>query len=203
MQLTNRILCGLAASACLLMAQADPPGRVARLSYVYGAASFRPRDVDDWAPMDFNRPLTTGDHVFVETSGTVELQIGSAALRMNSASSLEFLNLDDSNVQLRLTGGSLIVRLRYLGDQDSFEVDTPNLAFSLLRTGEYRIEVKPDSSTTLVTVRAGEGELTGPDQAFSVHPGEQARVTGTDQPNYQTFAVPPPDYLDTWSAGRD
>ena len=64
---------------------------------------------------------------------TAELQIGSAALRMKTASSLEFLNLDDSNVQLRLTEGSLIIRLRYLGDQDSFEVDTPNLAFTLLR----------------------------------------------------------------------
>jgi hypothetical protein len=203
MQLMTRILSGLAVSACLLMAQADPPGRVARISYVYGAASFRPGDVEDWAPVDFNRPLTTGDHVFVEVAGTVELQIGSAALRMNSASALEFLNLDDSNVQLRLTGGSLIVRLRYLGDQDSFEVDTPNMAFSLLRTGEYRIEVKPDSSTTLVTVRAGEGELTGANQAFTVHAGEMAQVIGTDQPSYQTVGAPPRNDFDTWSLGRD
>lgn len=203
MQLTTRILCGLAVSAGLLLAQADPPGRVARISYVYGAASFRPGDVDDWAPVDFNRPLTTGDHLYVDVGGTAELQIGSAALRTNSTGSLEFLNLDDNNVQLRLTSGSLIVRLRYLGDQDSFEVDTPNLAFSLLRTGEYRIEVKPDSATTLVTVRGGEGELTGPNQAFSVHAGEMAQVIGTDQPSYQTMGVPPRNDFDIWSAGRD
>ncbi len=49
MQLTNRILCGLAFSACLLMAQADPPGRVARMSYMYGPVSFLPGGVDDWA----------------------------------------------------------------------------------------------------------------------------------------------------------
>ena len=203
MQLTNRILCGLALSACVLMAQADPPGRVARLSYIYGSASYRPGDVEDWAPIDPNRPLTTGDHLFVENGGTAELQIGSGALRMNQATSVEFLNLDDSNVQLRLSEGSLLVHLRYLGDQDSFEVDTPNLAFSLLRTGVYRIDVKPDLSATFVTVRGGEGELTGPDQAFTVHAGERAQVTGVDQPNYQTVGVLPPDYLDTWSAGRD
>src|ERR1700734_794324 len=143
MQLANRFLCGLALSACLLMAQADPPGRVARLSYVYGNVSYRPAGVDDWAPIDFNRPLTTGDHLFVEFAGTAELQLGSAVLRMKTSSALEFLNLDDSNVQLRLTEGSLIVRVRYLGDRDSFEVDTPNLAFTLLRPGEYRIDVKP------------------------------------------------------------
>ena len=44
-------------------------GRVARLSYIYGAVSFRPAGVDDWVPVDFNRPLTTGDHLFVEFAG--------------------------------------------------------------------------------------------------------------------------------------
>ncbi len=203
MQLISRIVCGLALSACLLTAQGDPPGRVARVSYVYGAVSFRPGDVDDWAPVDFNRPLTTGDHLFVEFAGTAELQIGNAALRMKTSSALEFLNLDDTNVQLRLTEGSLIVRVRYLGDQDSFEVDTPNLALSLLRPGEYRIDVKPDTSTTIVTLRGGEAELTGPDQAFTVHSGEQAQVAGADQPAYQTAGAPPRDEFDTWSAGRD
>src|SRR5579863_5498599 len=199
----SKIVYGLALSAGLLMAQADPPGRVARISYIYGNVSFRPAGVDDWTPVDFNRPLTTGDSISSEFAATVELQIGSAALRMKTSSALEFLNLDDSNVQLRLTEGSLIVRLRYLGDQDSFEVDTPNLAFSLLRPGEYRIDVKPDLSTTMVMVRAGDGELTGPNQAFPVHAGEEAQVSGTDQPNYQTFALGSRDDFDNWSFGRD
>jgi len=203
MELTNRILCGLALSGCLLMAQTDPPGRVARLSYTFGSVSFRPGDVDDWVPADFNRPLTTGDHIYADHDATAELQIGAGALRLFSATALEILNLDDSNVQLRMTSGKLIIRLRYLGDQDSFEVDTPNLAFSLLRTGEYRIDVNPDTATTLVTVRGGEGELNGPNQAFSVRAGEQARVIGTDQPSYQTVGAPPRDQLDNFSVQRD
>jgi hypothetical protein len=203
MQLTTRIVCGMAVSACLLMAQGDPPGRVGHLSYVYGALSFRPADLNDWVPADYNRPLTSGDAVFADFTTTAELQIGSAALRLASTTSFQFLNLDDSNAQIRLDEGKLIVRLRYLGDQDSFEVDTPNGAFSLLRTGEYRIEVKPDSATTLVTVRAGEGELTGPNQAFTVHAGEQLQVIGADQPNYQTVGAPPADTFDEFSQKRD
>ncbi len=203
MQLTTRVVCGLAVSACLLAAQGDPPGRVARLSYTYRSVSFLPAGVDEWVPADFNRPLTTGDHVFADFTATAELQIGTAALRLNSVTSLEFLNLDDSNVQLRLTEGGLNIRLRYLGDQDSFEVDTPTLAFSLLRPGEYRIDVKPDSSVTIVTVRSGEAEVTGPDQAFSVHAGQQVRATGTDQPSYETAGVPPRDQWDQWCADRD
>jgi hypothetical protein len=193
----------MAMSACLLMAQGDPPGRVARLSYMFRAVSFRPAGVDDWFPADFNRPLTTGDSVFSDFTSTAELQIGSAALRLSSTTSFQFLNLDDSNVQIRLDDGRLIVRLRYLGDQDSFEVDTPNGAFSLLRAGEYRIDVKPDSSTTIVTVRGGEGELTGSNQALTIHAGEQVQVTGADQPNYQTIGAPPRDVFDSWSAERD
>jgi hypothetical protein len=173
------------------------------MSYEYRSVSFLPAGLDEWVPADFNRPLTTGDHVFADLSATAELQIGTAALRMNSTTSLEFLNLDDSNVQLRLTEGGLNIRLRYLGDQDSFEVDTPNMAVSLLRTGEYRIDVKPDSSVTLITVRAGEAEATGADQAFSVHAGQQVRVTGTDQPSYDVAAVPPRDQWDSWCADRD
>jgi hypothetical protein len=204
MQLTNRILSGLALSACLLMAQGgDPPGRVARLSYQYGPVSFRPAGVDDWGPVDPNRPLTTGDHLYVEFAGTAELQTGNATLRMKTRSYLEFLNLDDSNVQLRLTEGSLIVRLRYLGDQESFEVDTPSLALTLLRPGEYRIDVKPDSSTSIVTVRGGQAELTGPNQALTIQNGQQVQVTGLDQPNYQTLGDGPRDEFDTWSFGRD
>jgi len=203
MQLTTRIVCGMAVSACLLMAQGDPPGRVARLSYTFRSVSFRPAGLDDWFPADFNRPLTTGDHVFADFTASAELQIGNAALRLNSATSLEFLELDDSNVQLRLTEGALNVRLRSLGDQDSFEVDTPNLAFSLLRPGEYRIDVKPDSSATILIVRGGEGLVTGSDQAFSVLAGQQVRVAGTDQPSYDIADVPSRDQWDSWCAQRD
>lgn len=203
MQLTNRIFCGLALSASLLLAQTDPPGRVARLSYMYHAVSFLPAGIDDWAPADYNRPLTTGDQIFADPTATAELQIGIAALRLGSGTALQFLNLDDSSVQLSLTQGMLLVRLRSLGGQDSFEVDTPNLAFSLTRPGEYRVEVYPDSSTTVVAVRSGEGELTGPDQAFTVHAGEQAQVAGGDPPSYQVVGVPPRGQLESWALDRD
>jgi hypothetical protein len=202
MRFIHRLFWIMAASACLLAAQDDPPGRIARLSYTYGSVSFQPAGVDDWFQADFNRPLTTGDHVFVDPSGTAELQTGNSVLLLGGKTSVDILNLDDSNVQLRLSEGTLLVRVRSLGDQDSFEVDTPNLAFSLLRTGDYRISVNPDASSTFVTVKAGDGELNGPDQAFTVHAGQQVQVAGGDQPSYQSVGIPPPDTLDRFSAQR-
>lgn len=202
MKSTHRLIFTAAAFACLLAAQDDPPGRVARLSYSYGAVSFQPAGENDWFPADFNRPLTTGDHVFADLSATGELQTGTATLLIGGQATMDILNLDDSNVQLRLTEGTLLVRLRTLGDQESFEVDTPNLAFSLLRAGLYRIEVKPNEATTLVTVRAGDGELNGSDQAFTVHAGQLVQVSGDNPPSYQTLGLPPPDRLDDFSAQR-
>src|SRR5690348_13357976 len=177
---SSKVLWLLLASALLAPAQSDPPGRVGRLSYMSGEVSFRPGDVDDWIGADMNRPLTTGDHLWTDEGARAELHIGTAAIRLQSRTAFEFLNLDDSNVQIRLAEGSLNIRLRSLAEREAFEVDTPNLAFSLLRTGEYRIDVNPDSQTTTITVRGGEGEVTGGGQAFTVHSREQAQISGGD-----------------------
>ena len=152
------VLLGVA-TVFLATAQVDPPGRVARLNYGNGQVSFRPGDVDDWLPAEVNRPLTSGDHLWTDEGARAELHIGTAALRLNSRTAFQFLNLDDNTVQIRLTEGSLNVHLRSLGERETFEVDTPNTSVALLRAGEYRIDVNPDNFVTAVTVRGGEGEV--------------------------------------------
>ena len=66
-------------------------------------------------------------------------------IRMNAGTSMGILNLDDRTAQLQLTQGTLGVRVRRLEPDQVFEVDTPNLAFTLRQPGAYRIEVEPDS----------------------------------------------------------
>src|ERR1700730_3909811 len=166
-----------ATAVFLATAQTDPPGRVGRLNYSNGQVSFRPGDVEDWLPAEVNRPLTTGDHLWTDEGARAELHIGTAALRLNSRTAFQFLNLDDNTVQVRLTEGSLNVQLRTLGERETFEVDTPNTSVALLRSGEYRIDVNPDNLTTTVTVRAGEGEVSGTAQAFPVRAGEETRIS--------------------------
>lgn len=184
-------------------AQKDPPGRVGRLNYVTGTVSFQPGGVDEWVNANLNRPLTTGDHLWVDENGRAELHIGAAALRLSSRTFFEFLNLDDQNVQIRLGEGSIEVKLRYLDENETFEVDTPNLAFSLTRPGTYRIDANPDNQTTTVTVRNGQGEINGGGQAFQVNGREQARVTGDQSITYDVSGAPPPDWFDTFCDSRD
>lgn len=186
-----------------LYAQVDPPSRVARLSYVYGPVSFQPAGVDDWVNAPLNRPLTTGDHIWSDDRANAELHIGSTALRAGNLTGFSFLNLDDRTVQIQLSQGSLQISLHQLDQDEGFEVDTPNLALSLLRPGDYRIDVDPGGQYTIVTVRQGEAEATGGGQSFPVRTGEQARVSGGDTLAYDLENAPAPDEWENWCASRD
>src|SRR3954471_22050733 len=155
-------------AAVPLLAQAnDPPARVARINYLSGSVSFRPGSVEEWTAATLNYPLTTGDYLWVDNDGRAEIHIGSTAIRINSRTAMSVLNLDDRTVQLSLTEGSLHVRLRDLADDEAVEIDTPNVAITLLRAGEYRIDADGDSSTAAVTVRSGNANVTGSGIAFA------------------------------------
>ena len=181
----------------------DPPGRVARLSYAHGQVSFNPAGTDDWVSAVVNRPMTTGDKLWTDRDGRAELHIGSAAVRLSGTTGFSFLNLSDRMMQIRLTEGTVNLRVRRLGQDEAIEVDTPNLAFSVLRPGLYRLFVNEEGDTTMITVRDGEGEVTGGGQAFTVHPGEQGVFTGTDELSSNIQSMPDDDDFDRWCDQRD
>ena len=59
-----------------LAPQGDPPGRVARISFLSGTTSFRPATLDDWTPATVNYPLTVGDHLWTDRGARAELDLG-------------------------------------------------------------------------------------------------------------------------------
>ena len=193
----------LIAVSALLVAQTDPPGRVGRLSYIDGPVSFQPAGVNDWLDADANRPLTTGDQIWVGDGARAEIHVGSTALRLDANTAFEFLNLDDQTIQIQLSQGTLTVRVRSLGRNQNIELDTPSLAFTVLRPGEYRIDANPDSQTTTVTVLDGDGEVTGGGHTFPVQEGQQAIVVGGDQITYDLLSAPRPDRWDQWNSSRN
>ncbi len=182
----------------------DPPSRVARLSYINGNVSFNPAGTDDWVNAVVNRPITTGDKLWSDNGSRAELHIGSAAIRLASNTGFSFLNLDDRTAQIRVTEGTLSVRVRSLDQDETFEIDTPNLAFSVLRPGNYKINVNEAGDTTIVTVRDGEGEVTGGGSAYTIHPRESGTFAGIDQldADIQGFGDNDDDF-DHWCRDRD
>lgn len=181
----------------------DPPTRVARISHTDGAVSFNPAGTDDWVGAVVNRPMTTGDKLWADNGARAELHIGSASLRIGASTGFSFLNLDDEVAQVQLTEGTLRVRVKRLDQNETFEIDTPNLAFSILRPGTYRINVNENGDTTMISVIGGEGEVTGGGQAYSVHADQTATFVGTDQLDADVQQLYGDDEFDQWCAQRD
>jgi hypothetical protein len=192
--------------ACSLPARADdddPPGRVARLNYIQGSISYQPGGETDWVQANPNRPLTTGDNLWTDRDSRGELHIGSTSIRIGSETGITFLNLDDRTVQIQLAQGSLNVHVRRLEGGDAFEIDTPSLAFTLDRPGDYRLDVDPSGNSTQVGVREGEGLATGGGSEYHMDSGDQATFSGTDTLTYDGGQVGRPDDFDEWCSSRD
>ncbi len=184
-------------------AYADPPTGIARVGYTSGPVSLSTSGQNDWDQATLNRPLTTGDRVWADAGARAEIQIGGAMVRMQANTGISVLNLDDRITQLQLTQGSLNVRVRRLEPNQVFEVDTPNLAFTLRQPGEYRIEVDPDGSATTLFVRTGQGEAYGDGASYVIDSRQPYRFAGTGLRDYQQVAAPPLDDFDRWSYERD
>jgi hypothetical protein len=185
------------------LADDDPPSRVARLSYASGQVSFSPSGTDDWVSAVTNRPITTGDKLWTDQNSRAELHIGSAAIRLGDQTGFSFLNLDDRVAQIRVTEGTIGLRVRRLGPEETFEIDTPNLAFSVLRPGRYRVSVNEAGDTTIINVREGQGEVTGGGSAFTLHPDQQGYFTGSDTLTPDIQPIAPEDGFDSWCNERD
>ena len=136
----------------------DPDIRqtVARLSYVSGDVSFaRGDDPDDWQPADPNVPMTLGDRTWT-AGGRLELQVhGGNLIRLAQSTDLAALNLTDDTKQFSLSAGVASFRIRRLGDDEVFEVDTPNAAITFERTGDYRVDVGRTATRACRSAAAG------------------------------------------------
>jgi hypothetical protein len=176
---------------------------VARLNYSEGSVSFQPGGENDWVTAVPNRPMVTGDNLWADENSRAEAHIGSTAIRLGPKTGITFLEITDRTTQIRLAQGSLIMRVRHVDDEDTYEIDTPNLSFALLQPGEYRIDVSEDGKQTVTTVWQGRGEVTGAGFTYTVVAGQSATFTGTDHLDYDLGQLPRSDSFDRWAFDRD
>jgi hypothetical protein len=199
---TNLLLALFVFSAALSVF-ADPPSRAVRLKYISGAVSIQPGGVDDWVAGIVNRPLTNSDRVWTDKDARAELHLGSAALRMSAETSLTLTNVSDDIVQVELDQGTLNLHIRHLFGGETYEIDTPNQAFTILKAGDYRFDVDPSADTTSVTVWHGEGEANGQGPGVRLRSGHQASFTGGTSLEHQVASAPDLDGFDDWCRVRD
>ena len=109
----------------------NPPSRAARISFTDGSVSLQPGGTGDWGVAAKNRPVTIGDKIWVDKDARAELQAGQIAIHIGGMTALSFLNLDQNVTQIRLPEGKINFRVREIRQGENYEVDTPNLAFTV------------------------------------------------------------------------
>jgi hypothetical protein len=183
---------------------AQPPEATpARVSYINGEVSFWRPGAQDWAPATLNTPLAPGDVLYTGPSGNVEIQAGPRAfVRAAEGTQIGLDNHEPDFIQLRVTAGHAAVDLRELAPGNTVELDTPNAAFTIERTGYYHVDVEQDS-TTFTTHRGGTATVTpAGGTATPIPPNQQLVVTGTDSPPVATGTAPALTAWDRWNYQR-
>ena len=168
-----------------------------------GQVSTQPGGVNDWIAASMNRPLTTSDRIWTDKDSRAELNVGDAFIRMNSETSLTLTNVSDSTVQLELDQGTLNLTVRHLEKGEVYEIDTPNYAFTVMKTGVYRFDVLPSQDQSWVTVRSGYGEATGKGAAVRVNSGTQVRFSSGNSLQHAVYSAPARDGFEDWAQVRD
>ncbi|HEX7012054.1 MAG TPA: DUF6600 domain-containing protein [Steroidobacteraceae bacterium] len=181
----------------------DPPGRVARLSYVEGEVSLAPAGTEEWVEAVLNRPLTSGDKLWVAGAGRAELEIASATVHLDSDTNFGFIELDDDVLQMSLTDGAIAVRVRSLRENETVQVETPNGTVRLRHPGEYHVQVEPESDRTIVRARSGEAEVIGASNTYLVRAQEEGVFTGLEELHANIGAIGPRTAFESWANDRD
>jgi hypothetical protein len=182
---------------------ADPPSRVARLSLMEGDVSIAPAGTDEWAQAVLNRPLTSGDRIWVDGDGRAELQVGSATIHLSGGTTFSFLDLDDESLRMSVTDGAISIRVRRKLEREVIEVSTPNAVVALLHPGEYSVEINDTGNQTTVRTRSGESQVRGDDGTYLVRANEQGVFTGKDRLAANVGPVSPRSDFERWANERD
>jgi hypothetical protein len=182
----------------------DPPGRVARLSYMSGAVSFEPSGENDWSAASLNYPVTSGDRLWTDNGARAEVETGNIAVRMAEQTDLTATSLTDQLMQLGLAQGVIRISAYDIRSGSEIEVDTPNGAVTITQPGSYRIETYPNDARTIVSVNQGQVQVTGNGVNETVGSGQALELNGTnDQVQVSDVGMPPADSFDQWCAQRD
>ncbi len=180
-----------------------PEATPARVSYLNGDVGFWRPGAQDWALAKVNTPLAPGDVLFTGPTGNVEIQVGARVfVRAAEGTHIGLDNQEPDFVQVRVTAGHAALDLRELTAGQTVELDTPQGAFTVERTGYYHVDVGQDA-TTFRTHRGGSATMTpARGNATPIPANQQLVVTGTDAPAMETGAAPQLNAWDRWNYQR-
>ena len=167
----------LALATSLVMA--DPPARVGRLAHLENQVSFRVDRSTERGAATINWPISSGAILDTDWRGRAEVWIGSSAFRLAGNSELEFVQVDDQQINLNVSVGSLAISIMDNDQLNELSVTTPEGIVRFSAPGRYRIDVLSDHSE--VTAQAGQLVVDDRNRPITVLAGHKARLY-QDQP---------------------
>jgi len=182
---------------------ADPPSQVGRICVTLGNVSVEPASVSQFSAAEVNYPLTTGDRLYVDTGSLTEVQTRQVALRAGQMTDVTLTAVTDTLTQFGLAQGSVHLHSFGLDPGTTLELDTPNVAVTVLQPGDLRVDVDAANDTTVVTVLAGQAQVNGNGLELVMQPGESLLLSGSNPVSAQNVRPPRPDALDRFSTDRD
>jgi hypothetical protein len=198
------LVAGLAVYAGAAHAQGDPPGTVGRLAFADGSVSFHDQDDATWTKAIVNTPLTSGDGVWTEPQAHSELSVAGTRVRLDGATQLDMLAIDDSQTRLQLGQGRLDVRAYTLDSKMPYRIVTPRGTITLSQPGDYYVAAGSTEDATRLGVRSGSAELLGLNgQTTTIQAGQVVEISGdVGAPQLHTLTTAPP-VLPAYWAVRD
>ncbi len=186
----------------------DPPARVVRLSVLQGNVSAEPPSVDAFSPAELNQVLTTGDRLYTDPSASAELQANQMAVRLGGGTDLTVTAMTDTLAQFGLAAGSVHLRSFAIDPGTVLELDTPDVAVTVLQPGDVRVDVDAAAHTTTVLLGSGQVQVDSPGSSQVLAPGQRIQIHSADAATGQSAypeALQPasPDALDGFSDARD
>ena len=195
--------------------------RMARISLIEGEVSYRRANQDDkaWYDASSNTPLGENDQVYTGPQGRAEIQLtGRNIVRLDSDSSFKIAQFTTAITQIGLPLGRAAFRVDSLdrrqfdisdardtnqNDPLYFEVNTPTVSVTLLKVGDYRINVQENGATEIL-VRSGEAEVYSQELGTIVVKKGRRIVIESDGLGYhQTAKLQDKDAFDRWNDRRD
>lgn len=192
------ICLALLAAQPTLATESDPPGRVGRISLAGEGTQLRIGDSSASGSATLNWPLTTG--ALIETTGGArsEGRIGSTVLRIYSGTVLEFLELSDERIWLRLGRGSVAILVENPEHAAEMALDTPQGRLRFDGPGIYRADVA--GGTTAFS--AYRGSATIEELGLAVRAGERVLLLGGNDRKY-LLGQAAHDAFGQWALARE
>jgi len=182
------VIVGVAGLALLLTrggseANANPAlqPHAARLDKVDGSVGIARVEAgenqEDWAEAAINTPVTVGDRLYTRDYAHASIALtGQNYVRLNPATSLDVLALEDRRTQFALRSGSALFDVGALPSGDLYEVATPCGAIDFKEPGLYQIGM--DGDNAIISVLNGLAQVVGQEGSELISKGQVFTLTG-------------------------